>query len=72
MSDNGSVIHLRTGSCRRHNSAHRNEFCREYMVGKFHLPDILVCLCLCGDDLTAVDDGTAADSENEINIFFFR
>ena len=40
------------------------------MVLKFHLPNILVRFGLCGDDLTAVNDRTAAYRKNQVDPVF--
>ena len=72
MGDDGPVVHLAAGTEHRDNRAEGNKLGRQRVLRVLHLPDVLVQLRLCGDDLAAVGNAAAAHGENQINVIFTR
>ena len=72
MGDDGPVVHLAAGTEHRDNRAEGNKLGRQRVLHVLHLPDVLVQLRLCGDDLAAVGNAAAAHGENQIDVIFTR
>ena len=72
VGDDGPVVHLAAGTEHSDNRAEGNKLGRQRMLRVLHLPDVLVQLRLCGDDLAAVGNAAAAHGENQIDVIFTR
>ena len=72
VGDDGPVVHLAAGTEHRDNRAEGNKLGRQRVLRVLHLPDVLVQLRLCGDDLAAVGNAAAAHGKNQIDVIFTR
>lgn len=69
IGDYRALVHLRTCSLNRNYRTHRNRFGRKFLLGDRVFLYVLVCFCLCGNDLAAVDNRATVSQHNCAVIF---
>ena len=67
MGNHGPVVHFSSGAKSGDHSPHGQEFLRLLVLGVFIFPDVFFQKSLGGNDFAAVDDGTAAYGQNEVD-----
>ena len=70
VGDHGPVVHFSSGAKSSDHSPHGQEFPRLLVLGILILPDILLQQGLGGNDLAAVQDGSAAYGQDKVDFLF--
>ena len=69
VGDNRPIVLLGTRAGKRYDAAHGDELRRDLVLDVLVAIDVLGELCLCGDDLAAVEDRAAAHGQDEVDAF---
>ena len=72
VGDDRTVVRLAAGAEHGDDGAEGDKLCGQRVLRVLHLPDVLVEICLRGNDLAAVGHAAAAHGEDEINMIFPR
>ena len=72
MGDDGTVVHLATGTEHRNDGAEGDKLRWERVLGVLQFPNVLVQFGLRGDDLAAIGHAAAAHRKNKVNMIFPR